>query len=62
LLISSKEEKEAFKIGTKNTLINPTRIHNSTCRENKSIFVHDIIIRRKLWLSKGISPVVTATG
>jgi hypothetical protein len=30
--------------------------------EDESIFVHDILIRRKLWLSKGIRPIVTTTG
>ncbi|MER5174185.1 MAG: transposase [Candidatus Nitrosocosmicus sp.] len=26
------------------------------------MFVHDVLIRRKLWLPKGIRPVVTVTG
>ncbi len=30
--------------------------------QDESIFVHDMIIRRKLWLPKGIRPVVTVTG
>ncbi|MER5175796.1 MAG: transposase, partial [Candidatus Nitrosocosmicus sp.] len=30
--------------------------------QDESIFVHDVIIRRKLWLPKGIRPVVTSTG
>ncbi|MER5176431.1 MAG: hypothetical protein ABJB76_03785 [Candidatus Nitrosocosmicus sp.] len=30
--------------------------------QDESIFVHDVIIRRKLWLPKGIRPVVTVTG
>jgi transposase len=30
--------------------------------QDESIFVHDILIRRKLWLPKGIRSVVTATG
>ena len=30
--------------------------------QDESIFVHDIIIRRKLYLSKGIIPIVTAAG
>ncbi len=30
--------------------------------QDESIFVHDIIVRRKLWLPKGIRPIVTVTG
>ncbi len=30
--------------------------------QDESIFVHDVTIRRKLWLPKGIRPVVTVTG
>ena len=30
--------------------------------QDESIFVHDVIVRRKLWLPKGIRPVVTVTG
>ncbi len=30
--------------------------------QDESIFVHDVLIRRKLWLPKGIRPVVTVTG
>ncbi len=26
------------------------------------MFIHDVTIRRKLWLPKGIRPVVTVTG
>src|SRR3990170_4060897 len=30
--------------------------------EDESIFVHDALIRRKLWLPRGVRPVVTTTG
>ena len=30
--------------------------------QGESIFVHNTLIRRKLWLPKGIRPVVTVTG
>src|SRR3954454_24493408 len=30
--------------------------------QDESIFTHDVITRRKLWLPKGIRPVVTVTG
>jgi transposase len=30
--------------------------------QDESIFVHDVIVRKKLWLPKGIRPVVTVTG
>ena len=30
--------------------------------QDESIFVHDVIVRRKLWLPKGIRTVVTVTG
>ena len=29
---------------------------------DESIFVYDVTVRRKLWLLKGIRPVVTTTG
>ena len=31
-------------------------------QEDESIFVHDVTVRRKLWLPKGIRPIVTVTG
>ena len=47
----------------KEILANPRRIqYNSSNRGYESIFVHDVIVRRKLWLPKGIRPVVTTTG
>ena len=30
--------------------------------QDESIFVHDVLARRKLWLPKGVRPVVTMTG
>lgn len=30
--------------------------------QDESIFVHDVLVRRKLWFTKGIRPVVTTTG
>ena len=30
--------------------------------QDESIFVHDVIVRRKLWLPKGNRPMVTVTG
>ena len=30
--------------------------------QDESIFVHDILAKRKLWLPKGVRPVVTMTG
>ncbi|HEY6537393.1 MAG TPA: IS630 family transposase [Candidatus Nitrosocosmicus sp.] len=30
--------------------------------QDESIFVHDTLVKRKLWLPKGIRPVVTITG
>ena len=30
--------------------------------QDESIFIHDILVRRKLWLPKRIRPVVTTTG
>jgi hypothetical protein len=30
--------------------------------QDESIFVHDVIVRKKLWLPKGIRSVVTGTG
>lgn len=30
--------------------------------QDESIFVHDVIVRRKLWLPKGVRPVATMTG
>ena len=58
---ASKKRKRHSKRGTRITLTNPKRIHNSST-EDESIFVHDVTIRRKLWLPKGLRPVVTVTG
>lgn len=30
--------------------------------QDESIFVHDVLVRRKLWTSKGSRPIVTTTG
>ena len=30
--------------------------------QDESIFVHDVLVRRKLWLPIGIRPIVTSTG
>ena len=30
--------------------------------QDESIFVHDVIVRRKLWLPQGVRPVATMTG
>ncbi len=30
--------------------------------EDESIFVSDVIVKRKLWLPKGVRPVTTVTG
>ena len=30
--------------------------------QDESIFVHDVLAQRKLWLPKGVRPVVTVTG
>ena len=30
--------------------------------QDESIFVHDALVRRKLWLPKGVRPIVTMTG
>ena len=30
--------------------------------QDESIFVHDVIVRRKLWLPKGVRPAATMTG
>ncbi len=30
--------------------------------QDESIFVHDVIVKRKLWIPRGIRPVVVATG
>jgi len=49
------------KRGTRITPANPKRIHNSST-EDESIFVHDTLVKRKLWRPKGIRPVITVTG
>ncbi len=30
--------------------------------QDESIFVHDVIVKRKLWLPEGVRPIVTSTG
>ena len=61
LILHQKKRKRHSKRGTRNTLANPKRIHNSST-EDESIFVHDTLVKRKLWLLKGIRPVITVTG
>ncbi len=61
LIQHQKKRKRSSKKGTRFTLGNPERIHNSSTQD-ESIFVHDITVRRKLWLPKGIRPIVTVTG
>ena len=60
LILRQKKRKTYSKRGTRITLANPKRIHNIV--QDESIFVHDTLVRRKLWLPKGIRPVVTVTG
>jgi hypothetical protein len=30
--------------------------------EDESIFIHDAVVRRRMWVSEGIRPIVVATG
>jgi hypothetical protein len=50
------------KRDTRITITNPKRIQYNSNTEDESMFLHDVIFRRKLWLPKGIRPVVTTTG
>jgi hypothetical protein len=50
------------KRGTRIILANPKRTRYNSRTEDESIFVHDVIVRKKLWFPKGIRSVVTVTG
>ncbi len=51
------------KRGTKGILSQiPKGFNTIALLEDESIFLHDVTVRRKLWLPKGIRPVVTTTG
>ena len=57
---ASKEEKEDFE---KEYWIYSQIPHGFIVAvQDESIFVHDVLVKRKLWFSKGLRPVVTATG
>ena len=57
---ASREEKEAFKKGYwKHSQI---QAGFTMAVQDESIFVYDVIVRRKLWLPKGVRPVATMTG
>ena len=55
-----KGGKGRFQKRILDILTNPTRI--TVAVQDESIFVHDVLVKRKLWFPKGSRPVVTATG
>ena len=56
-----KERERGFQKGVQETL---SQIPEgfTIAVQDESIFVHDVITRRKLWLPKGIRPMVSVTG
>ena len=57
-----KGRERRFQKGAQETLSQIPEGFTTIAVQDESIFVHDVIIRRKLWLPKGIRPVVTVTG
>ncbi len=58
-----KGRERCFQKGAQKELLSQIPKGFTIAVQDESIFVHDIhIIRRKLWLPKGIRPVVTVTG
>ena len=58
---SSKGRERGFQKGVQETLSQIPKGFTIAVQD-ESIFVQDVIVRRKLWLPKGIRPVVTVTG
>jgi DDE superfamily endonuclease len=58
---SIKRRERGFQKGAQETL---SQIPEgfTIAVQDESIFVHDTLVRRKLWLPKGIRPMVTVTG
>src|SRR3954462_11948316 len=56
-----KERERGFQKGVQETLSQIPKGFTIAVQD-ESIFVHDTLVRRKLWHSKGIRPVVTVTG
>ena len=54
---ASREEKEAFKKVQETLKQIPEGL--TIAVQDESIFVHDVLARRKLWLPKGVRPVAT---
>jgi len=57
-----KGRERRFQKGAQETLSQIPEGFTTIAVQDESIFVHDVIIRRKLWLPKGIRPVVTVIG
>src|SRR6478609_10536312 len=56
-----KRRERGFQKGAQETLSQIPKGFTIAIQD-ESIFVHDVTIKRKLWLPKGIRPVVTVTG
>jgi hypothetical protein len=57
-----KRRERGFQKGVQEILSQQIPKGFTIAVQDESIFVHDVITRRKLWLPKGIRPVVTTAG
>ena len=57
---ASKEEKEDFK--KEYWIYSQIPQGLTVAVQDESIFVHDVLVKRKLWFPKGSRPAVTVTG
>jgi Winged helix-turn helix len=58
---ASKEEKGEFKKKTREIISNIPKDF-TVAVEDESIFVHDTLARRRMWIPKGKRPIVVTTG
>ena len=59
--IASKEEKEAAQKKAEKVILNIPEGFTVVV-EDESVFLHDALIRRRMWTPKGIRPIVVTTG
>jgi transposase len=61
LILRQKKRKRGIQKGVQE-LLSQIPKGFTIAVQDESIFVHDTLVRRRLWLPKGIRPVVTVTG
>jgi hypothetical protein len=58
---SIKRRERAVQKKAENVILNIPEVF-TIMLEDESIFVHDTLIRRRMWTPKGIRPIVVTTG